>query len=956
MARFLVGIDLGTTHTVVAFADVAAPVGDDAIRVFEIEQLVAPGEVAALPLLRSVRYQPLAEELAEGDLRLPWSDRPANGSDLDADLPSGVVGAWADELGSRVPGRLVTSAKSWLSHAAVERTAPILPWGSPDGVAKISPVQASAAYLDHVRSAWNTRFPADPLEAQDIVLTVPASFDEVARALTLEAAVAAGLARVRLLEEPQAACYDWLQRHHRELTTTLAETRLLLVCDVGGGTTDLTLIRVEHTPRGPELARIGVGDHLMLGGDNMDLALAHVAETRLVETGGRLSTADLSLLMQQCRAAKERLLAPHAPTHASVTLLGGGARLVGGARSTELSRDEVQHLVVDGFFPRVTPEERPHRMRAGIVEFGLPYVSDPAVTRHLAAFLSLHTQVAREALGDSVRESAAVAVPDAVLLNGGIFRSAALADRLLSVLAEWRGGPLNQLNNSEPHLAVARGAVASGLSRYGAGVRIGGGSARSYFVLVDGEKDAPQQGVCILPRGTEEGQEIHLRDRTFSLRLGQPVQFHLASTTGDTGYEPGEVAPIDTDEFLTLPPIATILHPQSCAPAPAVDGSQADPRRDTRPDRARCQELPVQLTAAMTEIGTLEMNCEGVESPPQRWRLEFQLRGTPQTEITAPAGQEAHPRLDEARARIARRYGERAQQVSAKEVKALRVDLEKLLGERSTWDSPLLRALFDAFWEGQRRRRRSADHERLWLNLAGYCLRPGFGYPLDDWRVQELVTIHSAGVHFVRDPQVWAAWWTLWRRVSGGLDEKLQARLLRDVARHLQPKPTKSRRGQTDSSKQGYDDMVRLAGALERVPAERKAEVGTWLLRRLRKPGESPQSWWAVGRLGSRVPLYGSVHNVVDREIVGRWLDDLFSLDWRAVRPAAFAAAMLSRVSGDRERDLDEALRARVAQHLRAAKAPSSWVGMVEQFTELDETSEQLAFGESLPPGLRLLG
>ena len=389
-SAYIVGIDLGTTNTVVAYA---AP-GDDAVRLFAIEQLVAPGEVRAEPLLPSLRYHPAAGEFAPGALRLPWSQ---------ADEPA-VIGQLARRLGAQVPGRLVSSAKSWLSHAAVDRTAPILPWGAPDDVAKISPLDASASYLAHVRSAWNAHFPQHPLERQDVVLTIPASFDEGARALTVQAARLAGLPRLQLVEEPQAALHDWLHRHRDRLADELAASRLILVADVGGGTTDFSLIRVAMDDGQPVLDRIGVGQHLMLGGDNMDLVLAHLAESRLhpAQPGSapqKLSASRMSQLMERCRAAKEQLLATDAPEQAPVTLLGGGSRLVGAARSVELGREEVRQLLVDGFFPRVPANETSRPRRGGLVEFGLPYASDAAITRHLAGFLQRHAVDARQALG-----------------------------------------------------------------------------------------------------------------------------------------------------------------------------------------------------------------------------------------------------------------------------------------------------------------------------------------------------------------------------------------------------------------------------------------------------------------------------------------------------------------------------------------------------------------------------
>ncbi|MDS4013697.1 MAG: Hsp70 family protein, partial [Candidatus Accumulibacter sp.] len=528
--QYIVGIDLGTSNTVVAYA---AP-GEQQVELLPIEQLVGPGQVAARPLLPSVRYHPAPGEISPADRLLPWSN---------ADDEPAITGRLALELGAQVPGRLVSSAKSWLSHAAVDRLAPILPWGAEDDVLRISPLEASASYLAHVRAAWQHRFPQAPLAEQQVVLTVPASFDEGARALTLAAARQAGLSQLRLLEEPQAAVYDWLLRHQTGLAEALAETRLLLVCDIGGGTTDLTLIQVTQHEGEPRLTRVGVGDHLMLGGDNMDLALAHLVESRLPESEGKLSAARFSQLTARCRAAKEQLLAAGAPESLVLTLLGGGARLIGGARKLELQRQEIHRLLVDGFFPPTHYDTPLAQRRGGLVEFGLPYPADAAITRHLAAFLRRHAQAARQALGN---DQAALPVPDSLLLNGGVFRAEALRQRLQETLAEWRGEALRVLHNDDPETAVARGAVAYALVRQGHGRRIGGGSARSYFLVLDeanGQAGGPPRGICLLPRGSEEGREICLPERTFSLRLGQPVRFHLASSVADTAYQPGQISP-----------------------------------------------------------------------------------------------------------------------------------------------------------------------------------------------------------------------------------------------------------------------------------------------------------------------------------------------------------------------------------------------------------------------------
>ena len=949
MSPYIVGIDLGTTHTVLAYAPRAAP-GE--ITLFAIEQLVAPGEVAALPLLPSCRYHAAEGELAAGDLQLPWPSDEADGA------ATVVFGALARKLGAQVPGRLVASAKSWLSHAAVDRQAPILPWGAPDEVPKVSPVEASASYLRYVRKAWNGRFPGSPLEQQELVLTVPASFDEGARALTLSAARLAGLPKVRLLEEPQAVFYDWLLRQRSRLAEELAQTRLVLVCDVGGGTTDLSLIKVELVDGQPRLTRIGVGNHLMLGGDNMDLALAHAVEARMATAAGdaappQLSASRLAQLMDRCRAAKELLLALDAPEQTSVTLLGGGARLVGGSRSVVLTRQEVEQLIVDGFFPQVGADAQARQARSGIVAFGLPYARDAAITRHIADFLRQHGPE----------------LPDALLLNGGVFRADALVQRLAQTLGAWRGAPLRLLHNDNPDVAVARGAVAYALSQHGLAPRIGGGSARSYFLRLDDAKDAAKaRGICILPRGSEPGQEVLLKDQNFALRVGQPVRFQLFSAVAGAAdqapVQAGELVALDENALVRLPPIVMVLQ----AAPDAASAGQAAPSR---------QDIPVQLAASLTEVGTLAMHCVSLLDPGQRWLLEFDLRqpqaGADGDDGSAPEGRRAAANLVEAIDKIDRIFGTNKQQVSPREVTQLRAQLERLLGDRAQWTTPVLRQLFDALWQRTRGRRRSAEHERVWLNLAGFSLRPGFGDPLDAWRVQQLWSLFPLGVQHVSDKQVGAEWWTLWRRVAGGLDAPGQLRLLDDFAFNLQISEMNGEGlddGATKPVQGSQGDMLRLGASLERIPAAYKTEIGAWLLARLqpgaatpplrRRAGHDSASddslyLWALGRLGARQPFHGSSHDVVPAETVSSWMETLLALDWKRVEAAAFAAVNLARMTDDRARDLPLALRERIMARLAAINAPPAWIAMVGQKVELDEATERRMLGESLPPGLKLM-
>nr|WP_314543392.1 Hsp70 family protein [uncultured Massilia sp.] len=925
-----VGIDLGTTNTVLAHA-----LPDGTIETFAIAQLVAPGEVAAAPLLPSVRYHVLDGELAPGELQLPWrSDEHA------------AVGRLARLLGAQSPGRLVTSAKSWLSHHGVDRTAPILPWGAPDDVPKISPLAASASYLAHVRAAWNHRYPDRPLEDQQIVLTIPASFDEGARALTVEAARLAGLPQLRLLEEPQAALYDWLERHRATLADDLQDARLVLVADVGGGTTDFSLVKVELADGMPRLTRIGVGNHLILGGDNMDLALAHLAESRLSSDGQRLSAGRLAQLTERCRAAKEQLLAADAPDQVSVTLLGGGARLVGASRSATLTREEVERIVVDGFFPLNPGQDAPQRARAGIVEFGLPYASDAAVTRHLAGFLRQHAAAAREALG--IDDDGTLPVPDTLLLNGGVFNAGVLAQRLAEVLSGWRGAPVRVLHNRDPDVAVARGAVAYSLARMGSAPAIESGSARNYYLLLDDGR-----AVCLLPRGASAGEEILLADRTFALRLRRPVRFHLASSVADPGGQApraGDIVDLETKldphDIVRLPPLATVLR---------AGGTKA--------------EIPVQLAASLSELGTLDIQCVAQDGSQQRWQLAFQLRGQEGDGGGADDARESAAlpaQLGDAIKRIDRIFGSRKEQVEAREVRQLRGSLEHLLGGRERWDTPLLRRLFDALMERAKGRRRSAEHERVWLNLAGWSLRPGFGDPLDGWRIEQLWPLFETGAQYAKDSQVRAEWWTLWRRVAGGLSTEMQLRLLDDFAFNLQAEPEDRARRPATLVDGSEDDMLRLGASLERIPAAYKAEIGDWMVGRIMaipsaaKPDPKSAATyarylWALARVGTRRSLHGSAHEVAPADSAARWLGELLKLDWKRIEPAGFAAAHIARRTGDRSRDIDAPLREEVLRRLAGAGAPPSWSEMVREVVELDQAATTRMFGDALPPGLKLL-
>jgi hypothetical protein len=500
------------------------------------------------------------------------------------------------------------------------------------------------------------------------------------------------------------------------------------------------------------------------------------------------------------------------------------------------------------------------------------------------------------------------------------------------------------LHNLDPDVAVARGAVAYSLAREGGAPAIESGSARSYYLLLDDRAGDLLPAVCILPRGASAGSEVLLSERSFALRLGRPVRFHLVSSVSAAD-KAGDLVELGPAEVVRLPAIATVLR---------ASGS------------TRTGEIPVQLAASLSEVGTLDMHCVAEDGSGQRWKLEFQLRAQDDAVDDADEGAALPPRLEDAIKHIDRIFGTRNQKVETKEVRQLRATLEHLLGARERWDTPLLRRLFDALMERARGRRRSSEHERVWLNLAGWCLRPGFGHPLDEWRIEQLWALFETGVQYHKETQVRAEWWTLWRRVAGGLSTEAQLRLLDDFAFNLQADPGERAKRPVTLVDGSEDDMLRLGASLERIPSAYKAEIGDWMLGQIMAIPPSPKPdakaaatyaryLWALARVGARQSLHSAAHEVAPPEAAERWLTELLTLDWKKIEPAGFAAAHIARKTGDRSRDIGEPLRAQVLQRLAGSGAPPSWAAMVSEVVELDQASTTRMFGEALPPGLKLL-
>nr|WP_218106048.1 Hsp70 family protein [Duganella sp. SG902] len=577
--------------------------------VLAIPQLTAPGTVEELPLLPSFLYLPHADELAPGENNLPWQQS--------AQELAGVAGEMARSRGATTPIRLVSSAKSWLSHPGVDRRSALLPSDAPEEVSRVSPLEASTRYLTHLRKAWEQAHPDAPFGEQAVTVTIPASFDPGARELTADAARAAGYTNLTLLEEPQAALYSWIQGSEGRWRKEVKPGDIILVVDVGGGTSDFSLIAVLERDGVLEPHRIAVGDHILLGGDNMDLALAHLVARKLAANGTQLDAWQMRALTYGCRTAKEKLLADATVATWPIVVPSRGSKLIGGSIRTELTRDEVSTFILDGFFPQVEASARPAvRTRAGLTQLGLPYAQDAGITRHLAAFLARQLGATAELEGYAGKQGAEATFlhPTAVLFNGGVFKSDLLAQRIMGTLNDWLylegAEPARMLGGADLDLAVARGAAYYSYVRRGSGVRIRGGTARSYYVAIESAMPAipgmepPIQALCVAPFGMEEGSEIELPNQEFGLVVGEPVQFRFFGSSVRRQDQIGDLLDFwGPDELIEMNEIQATLSPE---------GRQAG------------DVVQVRLHAMATESGTLELAA--VANDGRRWKVEFDVR------------------------------------------------------------------------------------------------------------------------------------------------------------------------------------------------------------------------------------------------------------------------------------------------------------------------------------------
>jgi molecular chaperone DnaK (HSP70) len=866
-----VGIDLGTTNSALAYIDPIESAEADfpPIHVLEIPQVVAPGRVEALRTLPSFLYT--------GDEE--------------------YVGAYAREQGALVPTKSVHSAKSWLSNPEVDRTAKILPWDAQESGRIYSPVDVSAKILAKLGESWAQKF-GGPLAGEDVVLTVPASFDEEARELTVAAAREAGIEHLTLLEEPAAAFYSWIANDLTRSRKHLFDGQIVLVCDVGGGTSDFTLIRVSRRDDHVDFTRTAVGKHLLLGGDNLDLTLAWLVEAKI---GKPLSLRQRSALRRQCAAAKERMLADPHVSSVEITVLGGGSALVGGTLKTEILRQEALELAMDGFLPFCALTDKPQEEKKSLFrELGLPYVSDPAITRHLADFLH-----------------SAGAAPDAILFNGGFFIPEILRNRVADVMEDWYGRRPLILDNRDLDLAVAVGAAYYSYVRStGAGLLVRGGLPRAYYIETSSPQPDRIQTVCLVPRGAEEGSTLEI-DENLQLVANKPVSFRLYSSllrTEDRAGEVVEFSPAEIDGNLHL-------H----APLNAV----------IRFGKTGERLVPVKLGARLTEVGTLEIWADSKVSD-HRWRLQFELRKSAVAASPArPAAVISDEALQTAEALIIDAFG-----AAVLPTEELPGRLEQTIGlGRTAWPVATIRRLADKMLELADGRKRSGAHELRWLNLCGFCLRPGFGFPGDEFRIEQARRVYAAGLQFASHVQNEIEWWIFWGRVAGGLNRNQQA----DIFQRLSPVllPRKGKRQRVNPSL--LREMWRTAASLELLPVGAKTQLGDALIERIRQGEFVQTALWCLSRLGARRLFYGPNNLVVPPGTAARWVEAILKVD-----KSGEAAAALARRTGDATRDV-------APQTLELVRRTYPQIDLEAEDRE-DLRALERIFGEELPAGLVLEG
>jgi molecular chaperone DnaK (HSP70) len=939
----IIGIDLGTTNCAVSYVDTADP--SLKVQSFLIQQYCGASLIEKKELLPSFHYEPSLNELSLEALNALWgSSTTQEGEEEERYL----IGYWAKDLGLSNPSRLASSAKSWLCHSGIDRTAAILPWRSDANmVHKISPVEASARILKHIVKAWNHTFKETPLEKQEVIITIPASFDETARTLTLKAASKAGLEHSKLLEEPTAAFYSWMDNNKGKWSSVISPDDIVLVCDIGGGTTDLTLIQARLPEKSASTGkeeiifhRIAVGEHLLLGGDNLDIAIAKFVEQK-VAAKTKLSASQWNTVVRRSQTLKELLLSENAPEKTSIHIPGQGASLLKSSITAELEQEQIRKLLIETFLPYLEPDAAPSTsiVEKADDELALPYPHDKAISRHMAIFLK---NCAKSTEINPAKIVNGLVMPDAILLNGGFFESPVLKERLLAVIKQFSGNQKTQniklLENTKLYLAVANGAAFYAATRkFAKSSRIENATPRSYYIGIASENPQEEKAVCLIPSGLREGEESAICDLTFELLIRHPVEFKLYTSIARNNDKAGNVLSVaDKNQFLTLPSLRTIMY---------ASGSK------------EASKVKVQLHARLTEVGTLEVWCSEAGTGKRNWKLEFDSRARGDETSSNKEKISLHNKLtldeqkmEELLSLIREAFMDKGR---AYHPGPLVKKMEKILKmDRYAWPLPLLRSMWETIADVSKSRKISDEHHGLWLNLAGFCLRPGYGLTLDDWRIDRAwALVKLRDLTDIETQHGRAEWFTFWRRIAGGLNAIRQNK----IVKFLMPIVKQYHPDRKELGAGEYAQMWRLLGALECVDEQTRIELGNMAMIELKQKGL--ECWnssivFAIARIGTRVPASGQMNAVLPPEIATNWLEKILSFN-KQTKDSLMAIMQLARKTGDRYRDIPEEIREKVIAKLSEQNAPEHLITLVRQGGKLED-EQTFIIGEALPPGLSI--
>jgi len=892
-SRFIVGIDLGTTNIAVSYIDTEASA---VLKTFKIKQLTHLGEVSDQKLLPSFAFLPNKSLFPEDSFDLPWTT-----------TPDVIYGQLARDVGCEYPDSFISSAKSWLCHGGVDRREAILPWGGRSSH-KLSPLAVTAGYLKQVAAAWDHEFSSQVdqegnpcvLADQQVVVTIPASFDEVARELTLEATKLAKMNHVYLLEEPLAVFYAWLNRPE---TKALSQRDQVLIIDCGGGTTDFSMIMTNE--RG-NLVRSVAGTHLLLGGDNIDLALAGL----VMKSWDRpLNHSEQTVLVQKVRKAKETILSSDQMS-ATISMILQGSSIIGNSLSYELSRDEVTKLVFDGFLPEISVSHVAAKVTNVLQNMGLPYAKEAAITVHIKDFLTYAAQMSE--MGTPLMR------PTHILFNGGTMIPDVIRKRILATVSSWFSDDfqISELKNSDLTTAVSVGAGWFGFAQRGRGVKVKSGTSRSFYLKV-GDSVQSDQWVCLMPRGVDENT-IQLCPLKFKLHANQNVSFPLYSSSTRVDDSVGDLLSKDDD----LTPVAELVTTINLG-------------------KSKSQTIMARLECEINEVGILQVSLHA-EQTDHQWPLKFDIRSQKsEAEVTVTIEEEI---LQEATAFIHKSFSQGTKETS------LFKTLEKILGlKRKEWPAAILRRLSDELLSVEYKKLSSKNIESLWLNLTGFCLRPGFGDPGDELRLKKVWRLWLQGLNNDNDQKVVSEWWIFWRRVLGGLRAGQQETIFAFLRKKLCPKG--NYREHVKEGTQSKAEMWRAFSSLELLSIDLKVFMAQVLMSRADRLTD--YEYWSLARIATRKLFHAPNNKVIPVDQMVGWLNQFLDLDSKSPMKD-FAIARLAAKSGDPILDIDDTLSQRVVQFLERQQVASHLIESVKTVQQETVQEQMKILGDGLPLGLQL--